>query len=558
MKNPRITTKNRHHAVFRAWWAFCLLLPSIAFSVPVTFQYQGHILVDGVAVEGQGNFKFAILRDAGTQNERAIWSNDDSNGSLGEPETSVLLPLRRGVYSVALGDSSVPNMAAIPPAVFSEATLSLRIWFSQEGLDSYAQLAPDTIIGSVAFAMRAATVDRVEADALPESLGQLMNLVDRVTFSSTDAMDADLLDGGYAVFREFDAADWEDGPGGAPVARLDHSGVWTGREFIVWGGATSGSTILGSGARFDSLTDSWESVSAIDAPSARRVHGAVWTGERMMVWGGHDGDAWNPMGGLYDPRVQRWFPVSQSPLLAREDHVMLWTEEQVLIWGGRHGQGRLGDGALFNPSNNQWTQVPSEGAPLARSNATSVWTGQEALIWGGRTTGEEVADGARLSLPAEGSLSWATISRADAPSARQGHTAVWTGENMIVWGGVEGGVFQDTGGIYDPDSDSWSPVSGIEAPSARTDHSAIWTGAEMVVLFGRDVDGETGTSHAYDPVSDTWRALPSGGDPVPRSGASVAWTGHEIFVFGGEARAQPVGALQRLNPEPPVFLYRKP
>lgn len=533
-------------------------LSSSLWSVPVTFQYQGHILVDGQAAEGSGNFKFSFLSGGGTLNEAVVWSNDNPEGTPGEPSASVALNLQRGVYSVSLGDTSIPNMAAISPEIFSGDLLSLRVWFSSEVQGPFVQLTPDTKVGSVGFAMRAATVERVEEEALPEAVGRLITLVDKMTFSSTSPSDSDLIDGGYSVFRQLDAADWEDGPDGAPVARMDHTGVWTGREFVVWGGATSGSSILGTGASFDSLSNTWKSVSAIDAPMARRVHGAVWTGERMMVWGGHDGNAWNPVGGMYDPRVQRWFPVPRSPILAREDHVMLWTGNGVLIWGGRHGQGRRGDGAVFNPGNNQWVSVPPQGAPVARSNSSAVWTGQQAIIWGGRTTREEVGDGSRLDIPAQGPMRWQPVSRADAPPPRQGHTAVWTGEKMIVWGGDAGGELLDTGGIYDPNTDSWSRVSRIDAPSARTEHSAVWTGAEMVILFGRDVNGETGTAHAYDPATDLWRALPSGGNSVARSGAAAAWTGSEIIVFGGEGNAQPVGALQRLNPEPPIFLYRKP
>ena len=51
----------------------------------------------------------------------------------------------------------------------------------------------------------------------------------------------------------------------------------------------------------------------------------------------------------------------------------------------------------------------------------------------------------------------------DAPSPRLGHTAVWTGSVMIVWGG---GDFQglDTGGKYDPLIDTWTPTALTGAP----------------------------------------------------------------------------------------------
>ena len=44
------------------------------------------------------------------------------------------------------------------------------------------------------------------------------------------------------------------------------------------------------------------------------------------------------------------------------------------------------------------------------------------------------------------------------PSPRQGHSAVWTGKVMIIWGGNIGATAQASGGIYDPEKDSWAPT----------------------------------------------------------------------------------------------------
>ncbi len=35
---------------------------------------------------------------------------------------------------------------------------------------------------------------------------------------------------------------------------------------------------------------------------------------------------------------------------------------------------------------------------------------------------------------------WTATTTTGAPSARQYHTAVWTGSRMIVWGGYDGGA----------------------------------------------------------------------------------------------------------------------
>ena len=58
---------------------------------------------------------------------------------------------------------------------------------------------------------------------------------------------------------------------------------------------------------------------------------------------------------------------------------------------------------------------------------------------------------------------WAATSRSNAPFDRELHTAVWTGSEMIVWGGVFGGVL-NTGGRYNPSTDSWTATSTTNAP----------------------------------------------------------------------------------------------
>src|SRR5262249_40025583 len=69
--------------------------------------------------------------------------------------------------------------------------------------------------------------------------------------------------------------------------------------------------------------------------------------------------------------------------------------------------------------------------------------------------------------------SWTATSLKGAPSGRSGHSAVWTGSEMIVWGGWRDSYF-NTGGRYNPVSDTWAPVSLEGAPSPRDSHTAIW------------------------------------------------------------------------------------
>ena len=123
-------------------------------------------------------------------------------------------------------------------------------------------------------------------------------------------------------------------------------------------------------------------------------------------------------------------------------------------------------------------------------------------------------------------------------SPRVGHSAVWTGGELLIWGGgPPGGHPKADGAAYDPAGDRWrrlppAPLTG------RSGHAAVWTGTEMLV-WGGIRPGRGGRSElaladgaAYRPSTRSWRPLAS----APLAGDTALWTGTELLVFG------PVGA----------------
>ncbi|OGF61970.1 MAG: hypothetical protein A2Y62_20840 [Candidatus Fischerbacteria bacterium RBG_13_37_8] len=178
---------------------------------------------------------------------------------------------------------------------------------------------------------------------------------------------------------------------------------------------------------------------------------------------------------------------------------------------------------------NDDTWIPIIGSPERRGYHSAVWTGTEMIIWGGgvgTSSWHLFNTGGRYN---PGTDTWVPISLIDAPSARRDHTAVWSGTVMIVWGGNLG---QDnntnTGAKYNPVTDSWEAILNVGAPSPRSNHSAVWTGTEMIIWGGNDSSGGR-----YDPVSDSWVATSTAGTPSARQGNSVVWTGTEMMVWGG-------------------------
>src|SRR5439155_2223112 len=69
---------------------------------------------------------------------------------------------------------------------------------------------------------------------------------------------------------------------------------------------------------------------------------------------------------------------------------------------------------------------------------------------------------------------WTPPRLTNAAADRDRHTAVWTGSEMIVWGGYTSSIphFLNTGGRYNPSTDSWTATSTTNAPDFRMDHTA--------------------------------------------------------------------------------------
>src|SRR5207237_8920769 len=101
---------------------------------------------------------------------------------------------------------------------------------------------------------------------------------------------------------------------------------------------------------------------------------------------------------------------------------------------------------------------------------------------------------------------WTATSTTTAPAARYGHTAVWSGSEMIVWGGSNGSSTFNTGGKYNPSTDTWAATNIIESPDSRENHAAVWTGSEMIVWGGYSHNGGGQSPNAggtYAPPTDS-------------------------------------------------------
>jgi len=176
--------------------------------------------------------------------------------------------------------------------------------------------------------------------------------------------------------------------------------------------------------------------------------------------------------------------------------------------------------------------VPFDVGPLAgRGGHSVVWTGVEMIVWGGWGDGigsTQYADGAAYN-PATGS--WRMITGAPL-NARRYHLAAWTGSEMLIVGGDR---LRD-GAAYDPATDSWRSIADIPIPVSdepvTTATSSVWTGEELIVWHVK-----TDEVAAYSPVADEWRELSPVGLDIDTGVLRVA--GSSLYAFGADVSAYP-------------------
>ena len=316
----------------------------------------------------------------------------------------------------------------------------------------------------------------------------------------------------------------------APIGPSYYAGVWTGSELIIHAAASADTEEpVGSiDVAYSPATNTWRRLPSSPYP-VMMVEGGyrvVWTGAELLTFGSMDA--------AYSPASNTWRKLPPGP---GGPSVTVWTGRQVLMWGGGCCSSSTADGSAFDPALGVW--VPMPRAPLTPRHAPGVWTGTEMIVVGGTDYHSQFADGAAYN-PA--TRTWRNLPPMPAPIADQ--TLTWTGTEVIVAGGARYDTELGPSGAdpvrasaaafaYNPSTNTWRRLADMPMP--RYQHVAVWTGDQLLV-WGGQTTAATGSAPpygvAYDPATDRWSSMP----PSPlkaRVGAIFAWTGKELLIWGG-------------------------
>jgi len=582
-----------------------ILCAPLSAQVPSLLNYQGRVAVSGVNFDGTGQFKFALVNADGTQ---TFWSNDGTSTAGSEPTSAVAIAVDSGIYSVLLGDATLPNMTPVPAALFSNPDVRIRTWFD-DGVNGSQLMAPDQRVAAVGYAMVSSTVSdgaitsdkiaagavgtsQLAAGAVTGSLGSegLSAVPSGGIIGSSDPADAALLAQGYVrdPISLTAGEGWAELPGGDAVA--GHTTVWTGSELLIWGGVI-GSGDSGGGSSFEAInrglryipsTGTWSPISLVGAPQARFGHSAVWTGTELIIWGGQStgvGGSFSEVlntGGRYNPATDTWSAMAPNLDGGMEDkrtgHNAVWTGSKMLVFGGSTSEQNFGEdmpgggillqGRIYDPVANTWSSMASHPTELEMgSELAAVWTGTEAIVWRGQDSSPSI-DPPFAGRYNPATDTWSTLPRipGSSPVAETGFTAVWSGTEMILFGGFSMSATDaiDEAYLFNPTTDTWTTATTTGAPAGRTNHLAAWTGSEMIVWGGGEGTDPSDIlfledGARYNPVTDSWQALPTTGVPSGRKFATGTWAGDRFAVWAGGQFTSPIGSSSKMLKQGSTF-----
>jgi N-acetylneuraminic acid mutarotase len=266
---------------------------------------------------------------------------------------------------------------------------------------------------------------------------------------------------------------------GAPTNNIAYAaGAFANGNVYIWGGNTPTYSGCGAGGGvntggiYNVATDSWTSMSTVNAPAGRSYFATASSATQLFVWGGTDDHCpWN------------WY-VAASPL------------DTVFNTGG-----------VYTFATDQWTPMSTVNAPSARVIPSGVWTGSKFVVWGGYPdpiTSPCTPGGAMYDPTSD---TWTTISTVGAPSLCRG-ALVWTGSRVIVRDGQlsDEKTYINKGYIFNPETNTWEgEMTTVNQPSVfgmslglAYGNSNPWNGSQLFV-WGNSGNTSVNSAYLYSP-----------------------------------------------------------
>ncbi|MCX5970928.1 MAG: hypothetical protein NTV14_05420 [Coprothermobacterota bacterium] len=269
---------------------------------------------------------------------------------------------------------------------------------------------------------------------------------------------------------------------------------------------------------------------------------------RIVVFGGSSmkpydlNDLWT-----LAPGVSAWEPLTaDNPPSPRLECplVFLGDSQTALIFGGVSSAGAvLDDTCLLDLPGKSWRALSPQAWPAARGGHSMVWAGDRVILFGGRDSAEhwdyQTLNDTWSFNPTIGE--WTQLDPINPPPARVYSAMSFDPQSgkVLLFGGFTGQVSLGDTWIYDPSTNVWAEVSPFQAPAPRAGHvmSTLPAAGKVVLYGGRDL-ATTDVFHQtylFDFTGCQWTLLPTEGSPSVSFFAGLACDrrGGRFVLFGG-------------------------
>jgi hypothetical protein len=197
----------------------------------------------------------------------------------------------------------------------------------------------------------------------------------------------------------------------------------------------------------------------------------------------------------------------------------------VALTTGRESAPRSSTAPAGSAAMGRGAWQPLDPSPLGtRAGVHPVWTGREVIVWGGNRGLLFLQDGAAYNPTTR---SWRSL----APNqwAFPSTVSTWTGDHFVV-------LAKNGGAMYDPAADTWQDLPRLPEESSGAFVGITWTGHDILGLV--QSRGDAIAVARYDSTTSSWIVGPR--EPATlstsRAGISVAWTGTELVAWNGSDR----------------------
>jgi hypothetical protein len=301
-------------------------------------------------------------------------------------------------------------------------------------------------------------------------------------------------------------------PPGETAFGAGHVLVWTGHELVVWG-RWEPTRMQPHGSALDPTTNVWRELPTAPIEDLGPAPVAVWTGTEVIIWGPTLERVFRPgvrpAGVAYDPLSDAWRRLPDPPVRGVVRAGGIWTPAGLVVWGSARDAGTRSGGTTqpfalrYEPLSNHWTLLSPP--PLAHAeHAAAIDTGQAVVLWGQPLLSQRGGPPAAAELP-HGERRWRGLPPLPsgpwpATATNVGATAAWTGGRLLSATGQPPLIPL---ALDQPGPDGrWLRLGDWSQP-ARTNATAVWTGQELLVWGGFLTEGTpAGELLTWTPATD--------------------------------------------------------